>query len=306
MIRYATLPRLAAGLAALALTGCGAEAPDEEADMRLTLGVIADCQYADRDDSGERKYRLASEKLRAAVDDFQGRPLDAVWHLGDFIDRDFESFDVVKPIVAGLEPPLYHVLGNHDYDVADEHKAKVPDVLGVPSPYYDFEMNGFRFVVLDGNEISFHAHPEDSEAHRASVDYYESNDIALPKWNGAIGEEQLAWLDRTLADASARDQPVIIACHYPVYPENDHNLWNAGEVLAIIDRHDTVRAWFNGHNHAGNYAERNGVHYITFKGMLDTEENAYSVVRLTPTHLFIEGMGREEDRTLVLGTDASS
>ncbi|MCF6284767.1 MAG: hypothetical protein L3K26_06230 [Candidatus Hydrogenedentes bacterium] len=91
--------------------------------------------------------------------------------------------------------------------------------------------------------------------------------------------------------------------HFPVFPENVHNLWNADKILEIIDAYPAVKAYINGHNHAGNYGERNGVHFVTFKGMVDTEENSYATVSVTPTELQIAGFGRQKDQTLVLRKD---
>ena len=96
---------------------------------------------------------------------------------------------------------------------------------------------------------------------------------------------------------------MIISCHYPILPDNSHNLWNDKEVLAVIDQFPgTVAAWFNGHNHAGNYAERNGVHYVTVQGMVDTgDTNAFAVLEVTPGLLTIRGSGRVPNRVMSLG-----
>lgn len=56
-------------------------------------------------------------------------------HLGDFIDRDWKSFDVVVPIYDQLKAPHYHVLGNHDFSVAENKKVEVPKRLGLTSRY---------------------------------------------------------------------------------------------------------------------------------------------------------------------------
>jgi hypothetical protein len=45
---------------------------------------------------------------------------------GDFIDRDFESFDVVGPIFNKLRMPKYHVLGKHDFSVEDHLNPTFP------------------------------------------------------------------------------------------------------------------------------------------------------------------------------------
>ena len=70
--------------------------------------------------------------------------------------------------------------------------------------------------------------------------------------------------------------------------------------LKIIDRHKSVVAYINGHNHAGNYGQQNGVHYLTLKGMVDTTESAYSVIEVYRDRLEVVGFGRQERRTLKL------
>lgn len=47
------------------------------------------------------------------------------------------------------------------------------------------------------------------------------------------------------------------------------------KVLELIGSYRCVKAWLNGHNHAGAYAEYQGIHFITFNGMVDTEEISY-------------------------------
>ena len=271
----------------------------------FTFGAIADCQYCDGDTGGVRFYRNSPAKLQAAVDHLNTMDLEFTVHLGDFIDRDYASFDVVGPIYKQLKMPGYHVLGNHDFSVADDKKAIVHRRLGMPSRYYDFMVHGWRFIALDGNDISFQACAEGSPEYAAVDKYYADNKIESPKWNGAIGPEQLKWLRGVLDDATARGESAVLMAHFPVFPENVHNLWNAAEILQIIDAYPCVKAYLNGHNHAGNYGERDGVHFVTFKGMVDTEENSYATVTVTPEELHIQGFGREEDRTLVLRKDTA-
>ena len=38
-------------------------------------------------------------------------------------------------------------------------------------------------------------------------------------------------------------------------------------------------AYIYGHNHAGNYGRRDTIHYLTLKGMVDTEQTSYAVMR---------------------------
>jgi len=262
----------------------------------LRIGVIADCQYHSEPGTKQRKYAMSEQKLKEAIEHFNTMDLEYVIHVGDFIDRDFESFAVVGPIYAQSKAPTYHVLGNHDYSVADEWKAKVPETMGLTDRYYDFGLHGWRFVVLDGNELSFFAHPEGSEGYRASETYYQENQLDAPKWNGGVGAEQMSWLKQVLDQAEEAEEKVIIYCHYPVFPDDRHNLWNAEEVVTLISGYPSVKAFLSGHNHAGNYAGFGGVHYLTMKGMVDTTENAYAVIELAEDRMTVTGYGRQEDR----------
>ena len=93
---------------------------------------------------------------------------------------------------------------------------------------------------------------------------------------------------------------MILFCHFPVFPKDVHNLWNAKQVLSVLTRHPHVVAYMNGHNHAGGYGKLSGQHYVTFKGMVNTHETAYSVVHVHRDRLEIKGEGRQQDKTLPL------
>ena len=268
------------------------------AAYRFSFGVIADCQYCAAPTRGVRRYSESPRKLMACVEHFETLGLNHVVHLGDFIDKDFESFDVVAPIYEALSCPTHHVLGNHDYSVADEHKASVPARLGMPARYYDFLVKPWRFVILDGNDISLHAYPKGTPEHAAALHYHRTHAPKAPRWNGALGARQLAWLEEVLQRADKAQEKVILYCHFPIFPENHHNLWNAEKVLATIEPHSSVKAYLSGHNHAGNYASREGIHYLTLKGMVDTKLTSYAVVEVYADQLSILGFGREQDRLL--------
>ncbi len=275
--------------------------PSQTSPVPFSFGVIADCQYCQVEGTGVRKYAKSDGKLRQCVTHFNKLDLAYTIHLGDFIDRDWESFNVVNPIYMHLSKPHLHVLGNHDFSVADDKKRKVPKKMGMPSDYYHFKVDDWRFVVLNGNDISFHAYPKDSKKHTFAAKYYEQNKIDSPDWNGAIGEAQTRWLRNVLKSASRKSENVVLFCHFPIYPENVHNLWNAKEIIEVIENFTCVKAYINGHNHAGNYALKNGIHYLTLKGMVDTEENSYGVIEVFGDSLNIIGYGREESRNLPIG-----
>ena len=268
----------------------------------FSFGVIADCQYCNIKvpKDATRQYALSKIKLAKCVEEFNQIDLEFVVHLGDFIDRDFSSFEDVLPVFNRLRAMSYHVLGNHDFSVADELKSKVPKVLGLNKKYYQFRKHGYRFVVLDGNDVSLHAYPSTDPRKKYAADYHKTLPSGTPLWNGALGKVQLDWLEAELQDAKKVGDRVILFCHFPVYPENIHNLWNAGEVLSCISRFKNVVAYMNGHNHAGGYGEVDGQHFLTLKGMVDSHESAYSVVNVYRDRLEISGFGRQKDMNLTI------
>jgi hypothetical protein len=127
-----------------------------------------------------------------------------------------------------------------------------------------------------------------------------ANPQALQTWNGALGQLQRSWLERQLHQARQRRERVVIFCHFPVLPVDVHVLWDSAEVLQMLGRFDHVVAWINGHNHEGNYANQCGIHWITLKGMIDTTDNAFALLKFFPDRLELQGYGRQESRTLGL------
>ena len=278
----------------LVITACS----DKKSNPEFSFAVITDCQYDRIEGTGIRKYSMSENKLRECVAHLNKMNLEFVIHLGDFIDKNFNNFDVVEPIYKQLTVPGYHVLGNHDFSVEDNKKSMVYHKLGMPSRYYDFAIKGWRFIVLDGNDISFHAWPGKSKKYLIAEEYYKQNRINSPKWNGAIGKKQFSWLEVILKKTEKSGEKVVLFCHFPVFPSNTHNLWNAHEMIDMIDQYPNVKMYVNGHNHAGHYGMHKGVHYLTLKGMVDTNETAYSIFKISENTIEVSGYGREMNRIL--------
>ena len=292
---------LARSTAALALAGRGRGAP--VAPVRL--GLVADAQYADVPAQGSRHYRASRARLAAAVDDFAALPLAGCVHLGDLIDRDWESFAPMLAILGGSRHRWHHVLGNHDFDVREEEKAKVPALLGVPARHASFDLPGWRCLLLDTNDVSRYAHPAGSPARagaEAELARLTAARVRQAKpWNGGVGAAQLRWFEGECAAARREGRRVLVLSHHPVWPTGDHCAWNAEEVLAAVDRQPNVAVWLNGHHHAGAPGERRGIPYVTLRGMVETADTtAYAVATLHADRLVLEGRGREPSRELAL------
>lgn len=292
---------LARSTAALAVGARGLAA--SAAPVRL--GLVADAQYADVPAQGSRHYRRSLARLEEAVEDFAELPLAGCIHLGDLIDRDWTSFAPMLAVLRRSRHRWHHLLGNHDFDVREEQKERVPALLGLPARHGVFDLPGWRCLLLDTNDVSRYAHAAGSlareEAERELARLVAARVRQAKPWNGGVGPAQLRWFEAECAAARLEGRRVLVLSHHPVWPAGDHCVWNAGEVLAAVDRQPNVAAWLNGHHHAGALGERRGVPYITLRGMVETADTtAYAVASLHADRLILEGRGREPSRELAL------
>lgn len=235
--------------------------------------AVTDVHFADRPAAAPMEYPRAQRRLQRAMDREHGRRrLDFAVQLGDIIQEGWDSFDTVMPTFLGVPCPVYHVLGNHDFLVAPSRIEDVPERIGLARRYHAFDVNGWRFLVLDGNDVSLHGRPEGSDQHKAAAIYLDiltaHNAPQARTWNGALGHQQLQWLDEQL-DAADRDNlPVGIFCHLPVRPLNMYILWNAEVVEKIVTAHRCVRFFMNGHAHQWCDVLHGGVHWITLPAFI--------------------------------------
>lgn len=269
----------------------------------FTFGVIADVQYADQDNAGTRHYRLSPKKFAAAVDSFNLHRVDFIVSLGDYIDKNLSSYDTLNPIAARLKMPLYHTLGNHEFSVTDEEKAQVLKKEGLKNPYSSFVKNNWRFIIVNGNDVSLHGNTKDSKKfNEADTLLKQLKAQGLPQaqtWNGAIGKQQLQWLQNELKAAQTKKENVVITNHFPLYPDGASELlWNAKEVRSLIEGYPNVFAYLNGHVHKSQYFDENGVHYVSFRGMVELEDNAFAIVTVYKDRWEIKGYGKEVSRSL--------
>lgn len=272
-------------------------------DAPFRFGIVADPQYAPVPPNlaTRRYYANSLWKVQEAIAELNKHDLRFVATLGDIIDRHWESFGHVLPLYDGLKHPKVFVLGNHDYEVGREFLRSVVRTVGMPAGYYDFAGGGYRFVV-DGNDVSTFAPPEGDPRRELAAERLAALKASgapnAQSWNGSLGDEQFAWLQRTLDAARAARESVVVLGHYPVFPADRHNMWDAARIVELLTSYDNFVAHLCGHNHAGNYGEIGGRHFVNFKGMVDTPTTtAYSVVEIHPDRIRIQGFGREESRS---------
>jgi len=268
----------------------------------FSFGILADIQYADYDPVGTRFYRSSLGKLREALTSLKRDSAEFIISLGDVIDRDIESFKPVMNLIDSSGMKTYHITGNHDYSVEPRLKKRIPLLPETKDKYYSIAYKNFTFIFLDGNEVSTYMSNNKSQIKQAEEYLFtmkEKGEINAIDWNGGFSSKQLLWLKAQLDEATNRNQSVFLICHFPVVPENEHNLLNYKEVLPILEDYENIIAWFNGHNHAGNYGNFNMIHFVTFKGMVETEtRNSFALVEVYKNKIWIRGYGRERSQIL--------
>lgn len=268
----------------------------------FSVGIIADCQYCECDASRNNYYKKAPQRLKEAVNELNKHEIAFTVHLGDFINQDISSFDSLAPTWNKLTSDSYHVLGNHDFDVVDSLKPKVLEKLNLKKRYYSIDKNNWKFLFLDGTDLSFYG-TFDSLKQRETQTYFDKiKKDSLPYakiYNGGLSQEQFKWIEKELEIAKNNNQYVGFYCHFPLLPINNGNLWNIRELQALIEKNKHVKVFMNGHKHKGDYAFKNGVHYLTLKGMVQTEDStAYAKAHFFKDSIKIKGYGRELNRVL--------
>ncbi|WP_084934903.1 metallophosphoesterase [Pantoea rwandensis] len=269
-------------------------------DRTLRFGLIADPQYADvaPDIANNLYYRHALHKLPQAISALNQQPLDFVVTLGDLVDRHWESYATVLPLYDRLEHPHAVVLGNHDVQTIAQH---LNNRAALPKSYYAFRLAGWRFIVYDGNDVSHYCNALNGD------DYYQAETLladlraqqqpqAQP-WNGAVGQQQLAWIEQQLIEARQQGENVGVFGHYPLAPPTTHILMNAHVLVDLLTSYN-IRFCFSGHDHRGNFARIGQAGFYTMKGMLDGPADApFAVVEVTEDSVKVNGFGGEVSRT---------
>jgi len=290
----------------------------ETADNPLvfTFGLIADVQYYNpllygkKEIKGKpshprsRHYFKTPDHLKEAIETFEQHDTSFAISLGDLIDRGFESYDLPLQIMEESSSfPWYHVLGNHEFTVRTEDKAKVRGKLGMPANYYHFDYGNIRFIVLNANEYSTLAHPKGSKLYKESrtmkkhfqEQYRARKDKNNDPWcgpsgmSGALGSAQLAFLRQSLEDANTAGQGVILCSHQPI-----DWIWDYHAFMETIRSfRQNIIVFLSGHLHFGDEDVLEGIPCISLKAMLESPENAYTLACVYQDRLELIGYGRQ-------------
>ncbi|MCG8377464.1 MAG: metallophosphoesterase [Chlorobiales bacterium] len=239
------------------------------ANGTLRFGILTDVHFGNGDRSEE------TTGLHACFDFWKKNNVDFVVQLGDLIDgkgpEAEQNLAGVTAVLRDYPGTLYHVAGNHCLGVSLDLYLKE---TGLASPYYTFDNNGIRFIVLHGMDINPETNP------KSDPDRSRKNLLMHDPWanlySGAIGETQINWLVQQLDEAMQSGEAAIIFCHFPLLKETSDKphglLWNHNEIIDVLRRYSNIIACITGHLHRGAYVERYGMHFLTMAPFLKRSE----------------------------------
>lgn len=261
-----------------------------------SIGLIADVQYADQPAAGARAYRDSLTKLAACAEWFQSQHPHSVVQLGDLTDGGERNLANAAKAFESVGHNRLHIIGNHDATIP---RATLAAALSLKESWSDHPIGAWRLILLDASDASTMTaalHPDEGRALLDAARAAKSSNAQ--SWNGGIGSAQLTWLQHSLESTHHAKQRALVFCHQPTLAEAcrpEHLLLNHKEVLAALESAGVVAAYFCGHDHRGGYAQNNGIHHVTLKGLVEHQpEECATLVELHSDHLCLRAMDGSE------------
>jgi calcineurin-like phosphoesterase family protein len=229
------------GTAALVVPlNLGARGPIKKERKSLRFGLCTDVHKDIMHD--------ADQRLQAFIDEAAQQELDFIIQLGDFC-RPYNYNLEFMSIWNSFPGKKYHVIGNHDMD-GGFTREEVVTYWDIPARYYSFDLKGYHFVILDGND-------KDPSPDRPGG------------YARYIGREQLNWLEKDLEQSQL---PTVVFSHQGL--DNDlGGIHNATSTRLVLERANEragfrkVQLVFSGHHHQDYHNTINGIHYLQINSM---------------------------------------
>ncbi len=263
---------------------CAARAGvDEQAKVRLRLGLVTDMHHADKAAVGTRYYRETLSKLQEAAAQFKKEKLETVVELGDFVDaaesveKELGYLETIEAEFSHLCDDRHYVLGNHCVDTLT--KDEFLRAVGKTESYYSFDRSGVHFIVLDSCFRS-----DGKPYGRKNSQWTDAN----------IPEAELKWLESDLMQAAG---PVIVLAHQRLDPSGNYEVRNSAAVREILQKSGKVRLVLQGHSHKNDLTEIEQIPYCTLAAMIEgggEENNGYSILEILENEtLRLQGFRRQ-------------
>ncbi|KAI7843313.1 hypothetical protein COHA_003014 [Chlorella ohadii] len=313
-----------------AAAGSGAATAAKSAKL-FSFGLLSDVQYSDKEDGASfhgtpRYYRYALQQLDRAVDAMRAADVAFALHLGDIVDYHNTllpdcpdsglpaSETALREVLQHFDRlgrPTLHLLGTRLG--IRELQQRQDGVWDAPHSYYTFSpAPGWRFICLDGYDVSILGWPAGHPLHEQARALLEANNpnedknsgkglVGLQrrfvKFGGGISAAQLAWLQQQLEAAAAGGERVICCCHLCFHPDTCSPvclMWNYQEVLEVLHRYaGTVVATLAGHAHMDGMAtDAAGIRHRVCKAVLETPpgRECYGIVDVYSDAIHIRGV----------------
>ncbi len=249
--------------------------PKIDSNRPLRFGIVTDVHLSTKPEGAAGTNPSAAD-LGALIEGFRTKKVDFVLQLGDLIsgigNHYLEELRLALTILKSYPGPIRHVIGNHCLALPRE---KLMAELGIKESYYSFSIKGFRFIVLDGMDVSVLREPETAEE-RKMIEYYHAHP-EIHHYCGAVGERQKAWLKEVLLRAEQAEEPVIALCHFPLLPETTDEkhglLWNHSEIAELLASSPALKACISGHYHYGGHQMQGGTHFVVLPAFVNRHEH---------------------------------
>lgn len=227
-------------------------------DNKLVVEMISDTHLEEKEPFRQSFMKTGFRNLsRAKI------KIDAVVVAGDLTNyadepslakyyEILEKYCPVKAISCAGNHDIGHA-GDRDVTDISREEAKANFIkynnayLGIDATdnYYSYDVNGYKFIVI-GDICYDGGHWDDMD----------------------LGEEQLAFLDRELAAATAEGKPAFVVCHWPVDGINgQETIWpgsgidlSKNDVKNIMEKYPNI-FYISGHMHTGIKSKAIGEKY---------------------------------------------
>lgn len=188
------------------------------------------------------------KRLGAFINAMNESNVDFIIQLGDFCFTQSHNRSILD-LWNTFDGPSYHVIGNHDLEFSSSIE-EVINFYGMEAAFYSFDFNGYHIIVLNGND-------------------YNPNRTVPEYFNRFIGDEQLSWLEKTLAET---DLPTLVFTHQGLDNsiggvENGQRIRIALEEANRLAGFRKVLMVFSGHHHKDYHNVINGIHLIQINSM---------------------------------------
>ncbi|GAA5001481.1 calcineurin-like phosphoesterase C-terminal domain-containing protein [Actinopolymorpha pittospori] len=216
----------------------------ETKDAEQNCVIAGDLQFYNMREVGYARDGAIADLAKR--DDYQGcGPL----FIGDVVGDDLSLYSEVKDLSRQLNGPVRFLPGNHDLDFDAETAEHSFDTFReqLAPAYFSYDVGKTHVIAL--NTVRYPCTPD---VDNADGQHPNCNDpVNRPAYNGRLGEDQLAWLERDIATTPS-DKLIVVASHIPLLTFADegspvHQVDQVNEVHELLEGRKAVAV--AGHTH---------------------------------------------------------